>query len=65
MDVVWAVILCCDYIVDEFAVIFCIFSKKFTLKLLIFSGVLWPPKIRNTIFDRRGFLVARRRVAES
>jgi hypothetical protein len=26
VDVVWTVILCCDYIVDEFAVIFCIFQ---------------------------------------
>jgi hypothetical protein len=52
MDVVWSVILflCCDYIVDEFVVIFCIFSKKFALKLLIFDGLPWPAKIR-TLFS--------------
>jgi hypothetical protein len=51
VNVVWTVILflCCDYIVDEFAIIFCIFSKFFALKLLIFGGLPWPPKIR-TLF---------------
>ena len=36
VDVVWTVILCCDYIVDEFAVIFCIFFKKFCSKIINF-----------------------------
>jgi hypothetical protein len=38
VDVVWNVILYCGYIVDEFAVIFCIFSNFFALKLLIFGS---------------------------
>jgi hypothetical protein len=67
MDVVWSVILflCCDYIVDEFVVIFCIFSNFFALKLLIFGGLLLAAENKNNIFGRLGFSAARRRAAES
>jgi hypothetical protein len=56
---VWTPILCCGLFVNcvfnisvlwilyEFSVIFFAF---FHLKLIIFGGLPWPPKIANTIF---------------
>jgi hypothetical protein len=67
---VWTPILCCGLFVNcvlnisvlwilyEFSVIFCIFSIFFALKLIIFGGLPWPPKIANTIFGTCLFLAA-------
>jgi hypothetical protein len=38
------------YIVDEFAVIFCIFFKKICSEIVNYRWPPWPPKIINTIF---------------
>ena len=67
MDVVWTVILvlCCDYILDEFAVIFCIFSKKFCSEIINFRRPPLAAENKNTIFGRLEFSAARKRAAES
>jgi hypothetical protein len=54
----------CDYIVDEFVVIFCI-SNFFSLKLLIFGGLSGSPKIRSTIIGRSLFSAARGQATEN
>jgi hypothetical protein len=53
-----------DYIVDEFAVIFAIFSIFFS-EISNFRRPQGPPKIKSTIFGRPLFLVARDRAAEN
>jgi hypothetical protein len=55
----------CDYIVDEFVFIFCIFLKIFYLKLLIFGGLSGPPKIISTIFGRTLFSAGRGQAVEN
>jgi hypothetical protein len=67
VDVVWTVILCCDYIVDEFAVIFAFFSKKnFALNEIInFQRPALVAENRTWIFGGCEFSAARRWAAKS
>jgi hypothetical protein len=48
----------CDYIVAEI-VVFCIYFKFFSLKLLLFGGQQRPPKIIMAHFQRPLFSAAR------